>query len=160
MRKVSSRRTALKELVKESVWHGLLFLVVNSIGQATAFLPFLEIDDFPASLSWYGLLRTLPGLYLQTYMVYCMMALTMTCHRAVVALLGLETLVTFKLPLLLSTSLREFWGRRWNLLIHNLMKRCFFDPFRDGPAWQKSLGGLLAFAMSAPQWQRLLRKMG
>ena len=153
MRRLRHRFTACKDLAIEIVLHFLLFLVLNSIARETAFLPFLEHGKHPASLQWYGWPRALPALYLQTYMVYGMMALAMLVHRMVAAVLGLDTLVTFKLPLLLSTSLREFWGRRWNLLIHNLMKRCFFEPFRTGPAWQRYVGGILAFLMFASQSQ-------
>ena len=42
--------------------------------------------------------------------------------------------VTMRAPLSQSTSIRDFWGRRWNLIIHGLMKRCFFMPFQNaGP---------------------------
>jgi hypothetical protein len=52
-------------------------------------------------------------------------------------------------PLWLSTSVRDFWGRRWNLLIHRLMKRTFFEPLAKASTAKRQLGGCLAFLMSA-----------
>ncbi|CAE7251425.1 unnamed protein product, partial [Symbiodinium natans] len=148
MKRLSSRTAACKGLAIRAVWHSSLFLAINSIGRATGMLPFLPGKQHPSSLPFYGLPRSLPALYLQTWLVYSMMELFMLVYRMPVALLGVETGVVFKAPLLLSTSLREFWGRRWNLLIHNLLKRSFFGPLRGGPAWQQHLGGFLAFVMS------------
>ncbi|CAK9021031.1 Acyl-CoA--sterol O-acyltransferase 1 (Sterol O-acyltransferase 1) [Durusdinium trenchii] len=56
--------------------------------------------------------------------------------------------VTMRAPLSQSTSIRDFWGRRWNLIIHGLMKRCFFMPFQNAGPMRKNLAGLLSFAMS------------
>ena len=41
---------------------------------------------------------------------------------------GIASVDSMQTPLLLSTSLRDFWGRRWNLVVHRLMKRTFFVP--------------------------------
>eukprot|EP00438_Fugacium_kawagutii_P022080 Skav221384 [mRNA] locus=scaffold4031:10725:18837:+ [translate_table: standard] len=58
---------------------------------------------------------------------------------------GLASVDSMQSPLLLSTSLRDFWGRRWNLVVHRLMKRTFFAPVVGRSRW---LAGLLAFMMS------------
>ena len=60
-----------------------------------------------------------------------MLSLPMLNHRMLGAILGIETKIAMRAPLAQSTSIRDFWGRRWNLIIHNLMKRCFFVPFQN-----------------------------
>ena len=155
MKRLSSRTAACTDLALRAGFHALVFLVVNSIGRATGMLPYAQGHEYLTSLPWYGWPKTLPALYLQTCMVYCMMGVVMLLYRLVLAFLGVDTLVAFKAPLVRSTSLREFWGRRWNLIVHNLLKRCFFEPFRAGPAWQQHLGGFLAFLMPAAQREGL-----
>ncbi|CAL1155051.1 unnamed protein product [Cladocopium goreaui] len=128
-------------------------LIALSVGKATRFQPFLE--EIPAKLPFYGLPWSLPALYLQTVWVYCCLTLPMLYHRIMATLFGLETLVTMKAPLTQSTSIRDFWGRRWNLIasrlgwrVHNLMKRCFFMPFQHGGPVKKNIAGFVSFLMS------------
>lgn len=148
VKRLSSRTAACTDLALRAGFHVLVFLVVNSIGRATGMLPYAQGHEYLTSLPLYGWPKTLPALYLQTCMVYCMMGLVMLLYRLVLAILRVDSLVAFKAPLVRSTSLPEFWGRRWNLIVHNLLKRCFFEPFRAGPVWQQHLGGFLAFLMS------------
>eukprot|EP00913_Durusdinium_trenchii_P002322 g2144.t1 len=157
--------------------HAVIMLAALSFGKATDYKPFL--DEPPAALPRFGLPWSIPALYLHTVWVYCMLALPMLNHRMITAALwGLDTQVTMRAPLSQSTSIRDFWGRRWNLIIHGLMKRCFFMPFQNaGPGrarerrdrqqrmalalftvgvrpqtfsgpMRKNLAGLLSFAMS------------
>lgn len=67
--------------------------------------------------------------------VYFWSFLLWTCAEWVIALAriavhacGYDTIPAFRLPLLRSTSPREFWGKRWNLIIHKLMHRTYFTP--------------------------------
>ena len=55
----------------------------------------------------------------------------------------------WRAPLLASTSAADFWGRRWNLLIHGLFRRTVFRPLteRGVPGWG---AGAIAFALSGP----------
>ena len=63
------------------------------------------------------------------------------------AALGYTPIEVFRSPLLLATSPSDFWGRRWNLLIHGLFKRTIFKPLRARgvPA---ELAGVSAFVVS------------
>ena len=125
--------------------HCAVMLAALSIGRATKYLPFLS--EVPSLWVWPW---SLPALYLQTVWVYCMLAICMLAHRTVATLFGFDTLVSMKAPLVQSTSIRDFWGRRWNLIVHNLMKRCFFLPLQSGGVWKKNLGGFAAFLMLMP----------
>jgi Membrane bound O-acyl transferase family len=90
---------------------------------------------------WYVTLSyaILLELYLSTFAA----GLAMTT----VLLTGHETQVFSKSPLFLSTSPSDFWGRRWNLLIHACLKRGIYQPIRSlgGPA---VLAVVSAFAAS------------
>jgi hypothetical protein len=36
--------------------------------------------------------------------------------------------VTFRNPLVLSSSPHDFWGRRWNMVVHGFIRRSCFVP--------------------------------
>jgi len=135
----------------EIVWgvaaHMLVGTIMLSIGRATNFVPFLAADTDPAQMRLFGFPYSLPAIYLQTLFLYCMLTTQMLMHRLPLALFGIETVVPMRLPLLLSTSVRDFWGRRWNLIIHRLMKRTFFTPFVK-LSNARHLGGFLSFVVS------------
>jgi D-alanyl-lipoteichoic acid acyltransferase DltB (MBOAT superfamily) len=48
---------------------------------------------------------------------------------------------------ILATTVREFWGERWNLVVHEWLRRHFFWPFARRR--QPTLGIILAFLASA-----------
>lgn len=72
------------------------------------------------------------AILLQSYLSTFAAGLSMTT----VLLTGHETHVFSKAPLFRSTSPSDFWGRRWNLLIHACLKRGVYQPIRSlgGPA--------------------------
>jgi len=148
VKRLTRRRSECLSLLLDLVLHGLLLFILNSIGRATGFTPLLPGSDFLSSFPTFGLPASYVALYLLAFVTYSMLSLGILAHRLLLAAFGVETVVAMKAPLLLSSSLREFWGRRWNLLIHGLMKRCFFEPFRDGSARERQLGATLAFLMS------------
>lgn len=49
---------------------------------------------------------------------------------ALAALAGAQPVEIFRDPLLRSRSPRDFWGERWNLIVHGLLKRSVFVPSR------------------------------
>mgnify|MGYP003683789535 CR=1 FL=1 len=53
--------------------------------------------------------------------------------RIALHLCGFDSIAAFRLPLFRSTSPREFWSKRWNLIIHKLMHRTYFAPVRAAP---------------------------
>merc|ERR1719387_2693490 len=101
------------------------------------------------ALPFLGFPFVLPALYLQTAWIYSTLAITGLSLQLVLALVGFDSLDSMRQPLLLSTSIKDFWGRRWNLVIHNLMKRTFFKPLAArGGAASRHAGAFLAFVMS------------
>mmetsp|Transcript_51007 Transcript_51007/g.75711 ORF Transcript_51007/g.75711 Transcript_51007/m.75711 type:complete len:294 (-) Transcript_51007:125-1006(-) len=62
-----------------------------------------------------------------------LMQMYLTCFCAGLAAFcnltfGVETKVVMKNPLFESTSPSDFWGRKWNLLLHGVLKRGVFKP--------------------------------
>lgn len=128
--------------------HMLVGTLVLSLGKATSFMPCLEPSTELAAMKLLGFPQALPAVYLQTAFIYCTLATAMLMHRLLPALFGVDSVDSMRSPLLLSTSVRDFWGRRWNLVVHRLMKRTFFLPLAGGSATGRHVGGLLAFMMS------------
>jgi len=93
-----------------------------------------------------GFPRSFPAAYFQVWSIYCSLLSSFQGWRCVYALCGLDTDVPFKQPLLRAKGVRDFWGRRWNLLVHNMMKRIVFGPLagRVGP----SAAAVAAFTVS------------
>jgi len=61
--------------------------------------------------------------------------------------LGIQTKGAMKNPVFTSTSIAEFWGERWNLIIHGALKRGVFKPvYRISSS--KILGVLATFLAS------------
>mmetsp|Transcript_54238 Transcript_54238/g.129271 ORF Transcript_54238/g.129271 Transcript_54238/m.129271 type:complete len:445 (+) Transcript_54238:56-1390(+) len=139
----------MQELLLSFAGHTALATIILSLGRETGFSPFLGCAVDPLSLPFFGLPRSLPAIYLQAMYVYCMLAQALITHRAPLALFGIATRTPMRQPMWLSTSARDYWGRRWNLIVHHLMKRTFFTPFatRKEKAW-RHVGGILAFVMS------------
>merc|ERR1719329_135592 len=57
---------------------------------------------------------------------------------------GCKTIDVMKNPLLEATSPSDFWGRRWNLLVHGVLKRGCFKPVYSHVKQFKSVGKLIA----------------
>lgn len=140
----------VSELLFRIAKHMLLGTIVLSIGKATSFAPFLESGADAATMPLLGFPQAEPAIYLQTLYIYCTLATAMLMHRLLLAFFGIDTVDSMQTPLLLSVSLREFWGRRWNLVVHRLMKRTFFVPLAGSSAWSRRAAGLLAFAPPEP----------
>lgn len=136
------------ELIQRIVGHAAVLLVSLSLGHATAWKPFLDPGADIVGMPLLGFPFSLPAVYLQTVQIYTMLATSMFVHRLCLALAGFETLDSMRQPLLLSLSIKEFWGRRWNLVIHSLMRRSFFAPLAKRGMALRYVGALLAFIMS------------
>jgi hypothetical protein len=61
--------------------------------------------------------------------IYCFLDLFFPCIAAAVGALGMETEPQFDRPYLAS-SLRDFWGRRWNLMVSAILRPSVYDPVR------------------------------
>uniref|UniRef100_A0ACD5V456 Uncharacterized protein n=1 Tax=Avena sativa TaxID=4498 RepID=A0ACD5V456_AVESA len=81
-------------------------------------------------------------LTLYAFHMYLAMELILACAAAAArAVLGLDLEPQFDRPYL-SESLRDFWGRRWNLSVPALLRPCVYRPVR---AWLGSApAGVLA----------------
>ena len=86
-------------------------------------------------------------LYAEVWMIYLFLRVLTGAFSTLLALCGFAPRTMWRAPLLTSTSVADFWGRRWNLLIHGLFRRTVFSPLsrRGVPAWA---AGALAFAVS------------
>ncbi|KAK6947005.1 Wax synthase domain [Dillenia turbinata] len=68
-------------------------------------------------------------------------------------LIGLELEPTSDDPYL-STSLQDFWGRRWNLMVSNILRHTVYKPVRSfsatliGGTWAPLAGVVAAFVVS------------
>ncbi|KAL3503569.1 hypothetical protein ACH5RR_038018 [Cinchona calisaya] len=69
------------------------------------------------------------------------------------ALLGIEISRQFYEPYL-STSLQDFWGRRWNLVVTSILRQTIYNPIRNifkpilGRNWSVALATLATFSIS------------
>ncbi|CAN1822886.1 Acyl-CoA--sterol O-acyltransferase 1 [Linum perenne] len=74
-------------------------------------------------------------LILYSLHIYFMLDLILAVSAAAARnLLGLELEPQFNEPYL-STSLQEFWGRRWNLSVTRILRPTVYDPIRR-PSWE------------------------
>nr|CAB3450018.1 unnamed protein product [Digitaria exilis] len=61
--------------------------------------------------------------------IYCFLDLLLPCIAAAGAALGMEMEPQFDRPYIAS-SLRDFWGRRWNLMVTAILRPSVYDPVR------------------------------
>lgn len=102
-----------------------------------------------AIVSLYRYEERMNGYVLLTlYSVHVYLALELVLAAAAAAsraLMGLELEPQFDRPYL-SSSLRDFWGRRWNLSVPALLRQCVFRPVRARLG--AAAGVLAAFVVS------------
>lgn len=78
--------------------------------------------------------------------MYCVPEATQHLVRFVYSGFGYDTPPLHRQPVL-SCSIREFWGERWNLVVHRWLRRHFFWPLARRR--RRNLGVILAFLASA-----------
>jgi len=66
---------------------------------------------------------------------------------SICALAGLLTLDVFDNPMFESSSVSDFWGKRWNRLVHGVLKRGVYKPVRKITS-SRSAAAISAFVMS------------
>ena len=83
------------------------------------------------------------NIYCQVWMLYLFLLTALGLFSTVLVAVGFVPIQVFNSPLSRSTSPRDFWGRRWYLLVYGLIKRTVFVPLRklgfSGPS--AALGG-------------------
>ncbi|KAK1677555.1 hypothetical protein QYE76_038403 [Lolium multiflorum] len=77
--------------------------------------------------------------------MYCFLDLLLPCIAAVGGALGMEMEPQFDRPYLAS-SLRDFWGRRWNLMVSAILRTSVYEPVRARAG--VAAGVLASFAVS------------
>lgn len=70
------------------------------------------------------------NIYAQVWMLYLFLLTALGLFGTILVAIGFVPIEVFNSPLSRSTSPRDFWGRRWNLLVHGLIKRTVFVPLR------------------------------
>ncbi|KAK3159877.1 hypothetical protein QOZ80_1BG0052180 [Eleusine coracana subsp. coracana] len=112
----------------------------------------MEVAAFACVLRLYSYMDTL-HVYLR-YTVYCLhlyllLDLLIPCTALLGRLvLGMELEPQFDRPYL-AASLREFWGRRWNLMVSAVLRAAVYDPVRALAAqWNKNNNKEVAAAAS------------
>ncbi|QCE01781.1 probable long-chain-alcohol O-fatty-acyltransferase 5 [Vigna unguiculata] len=98
-----------------------------------------------------------PALVLTSYctIVYLLVDILMgLCNILVNATFGVELQLPSDDPYL-STSLRDFWGRRWNLIVTFTLRHTVYNPVRSlltntvlGPQWASVIGVMVTFLVS------------
>ena len=101
----------------------------------------------PYSAAPVGSYKQLVNSYAQTWLIFLFLSMGFDVFSLLLLAGGHSPITLFRSPLLLSTSPQQFWGRRWNLLVHGLVRRTVFVPLK-GSGVPASLASLAAFLSS------------
>lgn len=144
---VSSVAQVLQEYL---FWMSCLAVAYHCFA-STNFSPFTTLAGTPFDGARY-VYWDLPHLY-DTFLQACVMNVTLTLSMTGASALGslltgvqMDDKVTLN-PMFLSESVSDFWGRRWNNLIHVALKQGVYKPVRAATD-SKSLASLAAFIVS------------
>lgn len=109
-----------------------------------------------------------PNIFLFLYAIYIYVSLEFAlaivsgpCRR----LLGVELEPQFNEPYL-STSLQDFWGRRWNLMVSSILRPTVYNPVRTicsrliGKKWASAPAVIAAFFVSGMMHELIFYYMG
>ncbi|KAF7006138.1 hypothetical protein CFC21_021202 [Triticum aestivum] len=97
--------------------------LLSCAAKVAAIAAILRLYQYNARLHPYAR-RALYGVH-----IYCFLDLFFPCIAAAAGALGMETEPQFDRPYLAS-SLRDFWGRRWNLMVSAILRPSVYDPVR------------------------------
>ncbi|KAL3912293.1 MAG: hypothetical protein SGPRY_008382 [Prymnesium sp.] len=101
-------------------------------------------------------------LYAEVWTIYLFLNVFTGSFSTLLALAGYTPQIIFRNPLLRGTSISDFWSRRWNMLIHGLIKRTVFLPLLavGMPSWTAGLAARAfheyAFALQQPELAKSL----
>lgn len=144
------RATFATTLRRLSVFLKMIFIsgaVASAYTMFPSIFPPLAKSSSIESLSWYDWRTLINPSTLWANLLY---AAFFQCYLTTFAegmmfiqtfLTGIETEETMNNPVFGATSPSNFWGRRWNLLIHDVLKRGVFLPVRR---YSSTTGALLA----------------
>jgi hypothetical protein len=79
--------------------------------------------------------------------IYCFMDLLLPCTAAAGRVLSMEIEPQFDRPYVAS-SLHDFWGRRWNLVVSAILRPLVYEPVRVRARAGKAVAALCTFLVS------------
>ncbi|KAL1324703.1 hypothetical protein HN51_034859 [Arachis hypogaea] len=103
------------------------------------------------------------GMY--CFHIYFMLELLLATFAALARTMGMELEPQFNNPLL-STSLQDFWGRRWNLMVTSILRPAVYQPSLKatmnvvGPSWAPLPAVFATFVVSGIMHELILYYMG
>jgi hypothetical protein len=86
-------------------------------------------------------------LYMIMYLTFCWVNDAVSCVVSILSL-GYYEVITFSNYPVLSKSLKDFWGRNYNRVTHNLLKECVYIPACNYGGCTKRTARYLTFAVS------------
>ncbi|KAG7366200.1 aspartic peptidase domain containing protein [Nitzschia inconspicua] len=143
--------SSVSQILKEYLfWVAFLAVAYHCFASAN-FCPLTRLvgTEFETSRIVYWDAPHLYDTFLQACLMNVTLSLSMTGASALGSLLTgvqMDDKVT-QYPMFLSESVSDFWGRRWNNLIHVALKQGVYKPVRHATQ-SKSLASLAAFVVS------------
>lgn len=128
--------------------HYLLLSLIVSYLMHYDFKPFpspVQLDQYNLNMDLF-----MPGQLLNNYLygVMTFFCLNLGWNMAALSinLQGFQTVLPFHNPLFTSRSPSDFWGRKWNMTIHEMLKRGAYKPARvlGYPAYAATLAAFIA----------------
>lgn len=147
-----THRVAFRILIQNYIWVAA-YTVLYHCMKPSDFSPFSSPGDGPGAshslVHW-----DLPHMY-DTLAQACLLSVTLALSMTGVSALGglltgaqMDDRVT-RLPLFLSESVGDFWGRRWNNLIHVALKQGVYKPVRSAMGGdRRTLASVAVFCVS------------
>mmetsp|Transcript_23290 Transcript_23290/g.46538 ORF Transcript_23290/g.46538 Transcript_23290/m.46538 type:complete len:429 (+) Transcript_23290:299-1585(+) len=116
-----------KEFIKLLCLLGVLYSIVEITGYA----PFGTVEKTGEGMTWVFHPKHLANNFFVAYITQLNLAAgTSGAASTVSLLLGKKTKKVTNNAMLESTSVSDFWGRRWNQLVHGALKGGVFKPLR------------------------------
>lgn len=121
--------------------------IVSCAVKVAVIAALLRVYQYKDQLNFYARLA-LYGVH-----VYCFADLLLPCIAIVGGALGMELEPQFDRPYL-ATSLRDFWGRRWNLMVPAILRPSIYQPVRSRAG--RPAGVMAAFLVSGLMHEELV----
>mmetsp|Transcript_18551 Transcript_18551/g.26150 ORF Transcript_18551/g.26150 Transcript_18551/m.26150 type:complete len:391 (-) Transcript_18551:4-1176(-) len=136
--------------IKLIIFKILLGSILVSVGMNSnpKFLPFGDINKrtniAPDNFEDFKFLFLNNALH--TFVFYFIFGTLANIVALMLTIVGYQAKDFFRNPFLLSKSPRDFWGNRWNLTIHGILKRSYFEPVKK--RFGTKCGSFVAFMVS------------
>ncbi len=124
----------LREHAATTCWHGL------ALSSLASLIKMANALDLGAGI-------TVLRLYAQVWLVFLFLSFNADAQMVGISLLGYVPRIAFRDPLTRGASPSDFWGRRWNLIIHRLFVRSIFRPLVSR-GMAPAAGAAIAFLVS------------